>query len=313
MQSAVYGLKNIGGFGSVHGAPNLPADFSKTFSSWLVPSNGIHLHAVVGGNGPALLLAGGWPQNWFAWRYLMPTLADHFTVVAVDNRGAGLSDKPLEGYDTDNHGRDLLDLMSELGHETFSMVGYDLGMWAGFAMAYQAPERITRLALGEAIIPGVSPSPPLLSIDRRLSDFLWHFNFNRALGVNEELVRGREEIYFGEQFASKAGTRSAMPTYARNFYIKQLTHPDSLRGSFGYYRALDISILQNMNRLQNNGKITLPVLAFAGELACGDSVEKEVSLFASNMQSTIIAGSGHYPAEEKPRETLAMLLEFLLE
>jgi len=278
----------------------------------MVPTNGIRLHVVTGGKGPALLLAGGWPQNWFAWRYLMPALAQYFTVVAIDTRGAGLSDKPWDGYDSENHALDLLGVMTALGHETFSMVGYDLGMWAGFAMSFKAPERITRLALGEAIIPGVSESPPLLSEDRRLSDFLWHFNFNRAIGVNEQLVRGREAVYFGEQFATKAGSRTAMPAYARDFYIEQLTYPDALRGSFGYYRAMDESIIQNKNRLKLNKKITLPVLAFSGELACGDSVEKEVRLFATNVQSVIIPGSGHYPAEERPTETLDMLLAFLV-
>ena len=42
----------------------------------------------------------GWPQTWYAWRMLMPALARDFCVVAVDQRGIGLSDKPRDGYDT---------------------------------------------------------------------------------------------------------------------------------------------------------------------------------------------------------------------
>jgi hypothetical protein len=88
------------GPGSVSGAPNLPAGFTGTFTSRFVDTGDLRLHAVTGGNGPPLLLVNGWPQTWYAWRMLMPALARDFSVVAVDQRGIGLSDKPQDGYDT---------------------------------------------------------------------------------------------------------------------------------------------------------------------------------------------------------------------
>jgi len=189
-------------------------------------------------------------------------------------------------------------------------VGHDIGMWTGFAMAHDQPGRIERIALGEALIPGISESPPLLPEGRWLSDFLWHFNFNRARDVNERLVEGREEIYFGHQFATKAGSPDGVPAYAQAFYIEQLRRsPEALRASFDYYRALDESIPQNQERARQR-RLTSPVLAFAGELACGGSVEAELKTVADNVRSVIIAGSGHYPAEEKPAATLEALQAF---
>src|SRR5436309_13459759 len=88
------------GPGSVSGAPNLPAGFTGTFTSRYVDAGDVRLHAVVGGEGPPLLLVHGWPQNWYAWRMLMPSLARDFQVVAVDQRGIGLSDTPASGYDS---------------------------------------------------------------------------------------------------------------------------------------------------------------------------------------------------------------------
>ncbi|WP_222841953.1 alpha/beta fold hydrolase [Cystobacter ferrugineus] len=138
---------------------------------------------------------------------------------------------------------------------------------------------------------------------------LWHFNFNRALDINERLVEGREELYFGHQFATKAGSPDAVPAYARQFYIEQLKRDrDALRASFDYYRAIDQSIPQNRERSRT--KLTLPVLAFAGVLACGDSLEKELRLVATHVQSVIMAGSGHYPAGEKPEVLLEALKRF---
>jgi hypothetical protein len=86
------------GPGSVSGAPNLPAGFADTFSSRYIDTGGVRLHAVIGGDGPPLLLVHGWPETWYAWRLVMPALAQDFEVIAVDQRGIGLSDKPEDGY-----------------------------------------------------------------------------------------------------------------------------------------------------------------------------------------------------------------------
>ena len=68
------------GPGSVSGAPNLPAGFTDTFTSRLVDTGEVRLHAVIGGDGPPLLLVHGWPETWYAWRLVMPALARDFEV-----------------------------------------------------------------------------------------------------------------------------------------------------------------------------------------------------------------------------------------
>jgi pimeloyl-ACP methyl ester carboxylesterase len=82
---------------------------------------------IIGGDGPPLLLVHGWPQNWYAWRFLMPTLARHFKVIAVDQRGMGLTEKPRNGYDSGTLARDMAALMDALGHDRFAVVGHDTG------------------------------------------------------------------------------------------------------------------------------------------------------------------------------------------
>ena len=85
------------GPGSVSGAPNLPAGFTDTFTSRYIDAGGLRQHVVLGGEGPPLLLVHGWPQNWYAWRLVMPALARDFEVIAPDQRGIGLTDKPQDG------------------------------------------------------------------------------------------------------------------------------------------------------------------------------------------------------------------------
>jgi hypothetical protein len=167
------------GPGSVSGAPNLPAGFADTFTSRYVDIGGLRLHAVIGGKGRPLLLVHGWPQTWYQWRMVMPALARDFQVIAVDQRGIGLSDKPESGYDSGTQANDLVALMEALGHKRFAMIGFDTGMPIAYALAADHPDRLERLVVGEAIIPAVTPSPPLL-IPGPLNKRLWHIAFNRV-------------------------------------------------------------------------------------------------------------------------------------
>jgi pimeloyl-ACP methyl ester carboxylesterase len=183
----------------------------------------------------------GWPENWYAWRFLMPTLARDFTVIAPDQRGIGLTDKPQDGYDSATLASDLVALMEELGHERFALVGHDTGFIISYALAADHPDRVDRVALAE--IPGPPlppPGPPHLFEDEPLNNKLWHIPFNR---VNDELivdmVHSNADGFYGYEFAIQAGG-ATLPNYAIDYYIKLYTrNKDVLRASFGLYRAWD--------------------------------------------------------------------------
>ena len=173
MSSSSADLPTPEGPGSVSGAPNLPAGFTGTFTSRYIDTGELRLHAVTGGDGPPLLLIHGWPQTWYAWRMLMPTLARDFSVIAVDQRGIGLSDKPQDGYDTATLANDIVALMNALGHQRFALYGTDVGMPIGYALAADHRDRVDRLVVSEAPLPGISPSPPLF-LPPSLNAMLWH-------------------------------------------------------------------------------------------------------------------------------------------
>src|SRR5499433_333983 len=250
------------GPGSVSGAPNLPEGFTGTFTSRYVDAGEVRLHAVTGGAGPPLLLVHGWPQTWYAWRMLMPALARDFSVVAVDQRGIGLSGKPTGGYDTATLASDLVALMDALGHQRFALYGTDVGMPIAYALAADHRDRVDRLVVSEAPLPGISPSPPLF-LPPPLNARLWHLAFNQLPKINEQLVTGREDIFFGAEFDASAGTNK-LPADVVRYYIDTLaSDPGHLRGSFGFYRAIPTSSAQNQKR--KTQRLTIPVLAIGGE------------------------------------------------
>src|SRR5262245_36287193 len=297
------------GHGSVSAAPNLPEGFTDTFTSRYVDIGELRLHAVIGGEGPPLLLVHGWPQTWYAWRMLMPTLAQDFEVVAVDQRGIGLSDKPGDGYDIGSLANDLVGVMDALGHEKFALYGTDTGMPIAHALAADHPQRVERLVVSEAFLPGIASALPLF-VPPTLNARLWHLMFNQLPGeVNEALVRGREDIFFGAEFAASAGTKK-LPDDAVKHYVDTLAaDPEALRGSFEFYREIPTSAAQNEER--KNRRLPMPVLAIGGEESGGENAANAMKLVADDVQAVVLRGSGHWVAEQAPDQLLATLTEFL--
>ena len=308
MSSSSNRLPTPQGPGSVSGAPNLPAGFSDTFTSRYIDTGQVRLHAVIGGDGPPLLLIHGWPGSWYYWRLVMPALARDFQVIAVDQRGIGLSDKPEEGYDTGTLANDLVGLMDALGHEQFAVVGVDTGLLIGYALAADHPDRVVRLAVGEAPLPGITPPNPLILPDQ-VVDRLWHIPFNQLKETNEKLVRGREDIFFGAEFSASAGTNK-LPDDTVKYYVDGLaSSPEALHGSFQLYRAFGATAAQNQQR--KTRRLPMPVLAMGGAESLGAMTADTMKLTADDVQTLVIPGIGHWLAEQAPDELVAALTEFL--
>jgi pimeloyl-ACP methyl ester carboxylesterase len=108
-------------------------------------SNGIHMHAVTQGVGPAVLFCHGFPGLWYSWRHQLPVVAEAgFRAIAVDMRGYGRSDRPLDATEYGNQTivADLTGILDALGEEQAVFVGHDFGAQAAWAAALHAPERV---------------------------------------------------------------------------------------------------------------------------------------------------------------------------
>jgi pimeloyl-ACP methyl ester carboxylesterase len=295
---------------SASGAPNLPAGFTDTFASHYVDTGDLRQHVVIGGDGPPLLLVHGWPQTWYAWRKVMPALAKDFTVIAPDQRGIGLTDKPAAGYDSATTANDLIALMDELGYDRFAIYGTDIGLPIAYAVAADHPDRVERLVVSEAPLPGVSPSPPLF-VPPQLNAKFWHLMFNQLPAeVNEALVRGREDIFFGAEFDASAGSQK-LPDDVVDYYIDVLrSDPNALRGSFGMYRELVTTSAQNEQRKAR--RLTMPVLAIGGAESAGEGIGNTMKLVADDVQTMVLPGAGHWVAEQAPAALVTALTKFLV-
>jgi pimeloyl-ACP methyl ester carboxylesterase len=283
------------------------------FTSRYVDTGDVRMHAVTGGDGPPLLLVHGWPQTWYAWRMVMPALAQRYSVVAVDQRGIGLSDKPSDGYDSATLAADVVAVMDALGHQTFSVYGTDVGMPIAYAVAADHRDRVERLAVSEAFLPGIlagAPTLPLLLRNPVLNARLWHLTFNPLPAeVNEALVQGREDIFFGAEFDASAGSRK-LPDEAIRYYVRMLrSDPHALRGSFGFYRAQWATADQNTARMAQ--KLTIPVLAMGGRESTAETIGAPMMFVAEDVRIEVIEDAAHWVAEQAPDQLVAELTTFL--
>ena len=89
----------------------------------------------------------------------------------------------------------------------------------------------------------------------------------------EQLIAGREDVFFGYEFAIQGGK---LPDDVIAYYVGSLSDPDALRGSLGFYRALDATLAQNEER--KSRPLTMPVLAIGGAASYGEHVGDAMKL-----------------------------------
>src|ERR1700753_596854 len=109
--------------------------------------NDVLLHYVVAGRGDPVVLLHGWPQTWYEWRNIIPALAERYTVIAPDYRGAGETERPQGGYDKHTIMEDLRGLVNQLGFKRLRVVGHDIGVMIAYRYAAVHPDEVEQLVL----------------------------------------------------------------------------------------------------------------------------------------------------------------------
>jgi pimeloyl-ACP methyl ester carboxylesterase len=240
----------------------------------------------------------------------MPELARHFRVVAVDLPGLGDSDFPKDGYDTGSISLHLDAVLDAFDARDCVLVTHDVGAWVGYAYAARRPERVERLVLIDAAIPGLA-SPEVFRLSPETARKVWHFYFNFVPDLPELLVVGRERELLTWLFRTKSVDWStAFDPASLDIYVQAYAAPGRWSGGMGYYRSIFDSIEQN--RATASTPLAMPVLAIGGAFGLGESMAKSIGQAAENVQGAVIHGCGHYVPEERPDELLAILLPFSL-
>jgi haloacetate dehalogenase len=273
-------------------------------------ANGIRLHYLSDGEGPAMVLLHGWPQTSYMWRLVMPRLAERFTVIAPDLRGYGDSDAPDVGYDKRTMAEDVRALLRALGHARVTLVGHDRGARIAHRYALDHPGEVERLVLLD-IVPTLEV---LRRMDVTLANGYWHWFFHFQPELPELLVGDKVSAYLEWFFERWTGPSTALDADAVEHYVRAFSRPRWLRAGFEDYRAtLTEDGPADESSAAEGRRLTMPVLALWGAAGLVDRLPvREIwAQYAVDVEAEAIADCGHFLAEEQPQVVADRILAFL--
>jgi pimeloyl-ACP methyl ester carboxylesterase len=256
------------------------------------------------GDGPALLLIHGIAGSSTAWRNVMPTLAEHYTVVAPDLIGHGQSAKPLGDYSLGAFASGMRDLLRVLGVARATIVGQSFGGGVAMQLAYQHPELCERLVLVDSGGLGREVSWLLRFMTLPGSEYLMPVLFpslvrERGNDISRMLHRhGVHMARIGEMWRSYASLTESANRQSFIRTIRSVVDPG----------GQTVCAMDRMYLAQE-----IPTLIIWGDRDTIIPVRHAYSAHEAipGSRLEIIEGSGHFPHVEAPARFLHALLDFL--
>lgn len=279
------------------------ADFGPGFQNRAVPVDGGTVNVTIGGNGPPVVLIHGYAESSRMWKPLAKVLAPTYTVIAPDLPGFGASSIPKDGLDMKSSAVRVHAAINALGYKKVRVVGHDIGLMIAYAYAAMYPQEVERLALMDAFLPGVGGWRTVYD-----NPGIWHFRFYGP--TPELLVKGRERIYFEHFWNDFAADRThSISEDDRRAYTQEYSRPGRMAAGFAHFAtfpktATDFAELSKT-------QLTIPVLSIGGANANGVALGAQAKLIASDVKVIILENTGHWIMEERSRETIDALVNFL--
>jgi haloacetate dehalogenase len=276
----------------------------------------VEINAVIGGNGPPLLLLHGHPQTLAIWHKLASKLAQRFTVVGTDLRGYGDSSKPVASTDHANYSkrvmaRDQVALMLSLGFERFDLLAHDRGARVAHRLAVEHSAAVSRLILLDVA--------PTLAMYEQTSDAFarayWHWFFLiQPAPLPERLIEADPAAYVREVMGRRSAGLAPFDPAALAEYERCIALPGTAHGICEDYRAAaGIDMEHEREDIAAGRLIESPTLVLWGEKGaiqkCFKPLDEWRHLVRQVEGETLPCG--HYIAEEAPEALLAKVLPFL--
>ena len=272
------------------------------------------IRARIGGQGPPLLLLHGNPQTHVMWHKVAPVLGRHFTIVATDLTGYGMSSKPPSApdhlpYSKRAMANDQIALMRKLGFERFFVAGHDRGGRVGYRMALDFPNAVAKLAVLDII-------PTSEAFARGGRDFglgYYHWFFLAQPAPLPERLIGADPDWFWRWHTTRAPHSDFFAPEALSDYLGCFRNPETIRAICEDYRAgASIDCIHDEADKHAGRRIACPLLVLWGGQARLEAWYDTLAVWrewAGDVRGRALP-CGHYLAEEQPEETAAELLAF---
>ena len=286
------------------------------FKTHRIDHEGVPIHAVVGGEGPPLLLLHGHPQTHVIWHKVAGELARHFTVVATDLRGYGDSGKPAGLPDHGNYSKrvmaaDQLAVMRHLGFERFRVLAHDRGARVAHRLAVDHP-----LAVEKLVTLDIAPTLAMYAqTTEAFARAYYHWFFLiRPAPFPETLIEADPALYLRQTMGGRSAGMTPFTDAALAEYLRCLSLPGAAHGLCEDYRAsAGIDLEHDRADIEAGRKVECDMLALWGANGAVEqcfSPLEEWRKVARQVRGHAMS-CGHYIAEEVPEQLLAEVLPFL--
>lgn len=278
-----------------------------------IQTSRLRTHIAEAGSGEPVVLLHGWPQHWYAWRQVIPLLAQRHRVICPDLRGFGWTEVPRTGYSTDDLVDDLIALLDALALEKVWVVGHELGGRLGFHFCLREPNRVRGYVALNALHPYWSA--------RRLAPQAWRqwwtvFVETPLLG---RAVLRHLPTFTRTLFRLGNPNLAARDASAVEQYISSLCEPDRSRAAERVqtqfaYRELIPTLLGKYR----STRLTTPTLMLNGtkDFALSPAELGGYEPYADDLRVELVTSAGHFLPEERPRlvaDTVARFFSALME
>jgi pimeloyl-ACP methyl ester carboxylesterase len=282
------------------------------FVSETIDINGVNIHYQIGGdpNGQPVLLWHGFLSTSYAWRKVMPLLAQAgYAVLVPDMRGYGDSDKPAgtEGYDARALAEEFRALVQKIGFgagRPLILVAHDMGAPPALLWAADHPEEIAGLLyieapvmLSEILTKIIAYTPEAMK-----EGSMWWWILPLAPDVPERLVVGNERAFLTWFYERSTFNPNSIDLETVDEVLRTFSGHEGVLGAMGVYRAAFITIEQTAPLAEIGHQVTVPVVALGGEKGLGSKVGEMVKAVAPHVEEYVIPNCGHFVPEECPDE-----------
>lgn len=283
----------------------------ESFEHGRVQLGEVELHFRRAGSGPPMVLLHGWPQHSLMWHSIAPRLAERFTVICPDLRGAGASSIARVGYDKTAMAQDVRGLVDKLNLGEINLTGYDLGAGVAGAYARQFRNGVRRLAVMEFALAGFGFEQQMTPQPEWTLASNWHLALFSVPAAAEWLCRGRERELLSWFFWHLSYAGGQVDPEHFDEYVRQISKPGALRAGIEYYAAVFQDARDNAEL--KDSPLTVPTLALGGEASSGPALEQIWSPVARDLRTQVIPRAGHWLGDENPEAVADALTAFFAE
>ncbi len=270
------------------------------------------IHAMIGGEGPPLLLLHGYPQCHVMWHRIAGTLAQSYTVVATDLRGYGFSSKPETDVEHAPYAKramamDQVQVMAKLGYDRFLAAGHDRGGRVLHRMALDHPDAVSGAALLD-IIPTRTLCAP--SNQSGANNYFHWFFLSQPAPFPETLIENARDFWLRSILGAWGANENAFTEDSLAVY-DQCFDRAAIHASCEDYRAgATLDLVHDREDAEETVSCPLLVLwGTAGRVAKNWDVMAEWRPKADRVEGFGLE-CGHFLPEERPEETARALMDF---